>query len=184
MHASRAPESPRCTPVASGATRATALTLVTPVSTAGRLWLRVLFRLATWLPLPRWTVLRLRLIHFARWTVLDRSLVFESNFNGTPDAYVEAFSYVFPRGMRAIWGSSEGFPGPVPVEPLRDWIERNTVETTHYYAAYPEASTKEVLAALDVRRRVREFEARTRHMDDAGFAREFEELMSDLQLQL
>jgi hypothetical protein len=171
--------------VASAETRATALTLITPVpSAAGRLWLRVLFRLATWLPLPRWTVLRLRLIHYARWTVLGRSLLFESNFNGTPDAYVEAFSYVFPRGMRAIWGSSEGFPGPVPVESLRGWIDRHAVETSHYYAAYPEASTKEVLASLHVTRRLRQFSERTANMDGAAFAREYEALVSDLQLQL
>jgi hypothetical protein len=171
--------------VASGDTRATALTLITPVpSRAGRLWLRVLFRLATWLPLPQWTVLRLRLIHYARWTVLGRSLLFESNFNGTPDAYVEAFSYVFPRGMTAIWGSSRGYPGPVPVESLRQWIDEHAVETSHYYAAYPEASTKEVLAALKVKRRMRKFERRTRHMDAVEFAREYEALVSDLQLQL
>jgi hypothetical protein len=170
--------------VASGDTRATALTLITPVPRAGRLWLRVLFRLATWLPLPRWTVLRLRLIHYARWTVLGRSLLFESNFNGTPDAYVEAFSYVFPRGMRAIWGSSEGFPGPVPVESLREWIDAYSVETSYYYAAYPEASTKEVLAALDVRRHLRGFGRRTRNVDADEFAREYEALVSDLQLEL
>jgi hypothetical protein len=170
--------------VASGDTRATALTLITRVSRAGRLWLRFLLLVATWLPLPRWTVLRLRLIHYARWTVLGRSLVFESNFNGTPDAYVEAFSYVFPRGMRAIWGSSEGFPGPVPVEPLRQWIDSNAAKTSHYYAAYPEASTKEVLAALEVERSLREFAGRTRGMDAAGFACEYKQLVADLQLKL
>ena len=169
---------------ASGDTRATALTLVTRVSPAGRAWLRVLFWLATLLPLPRWTVLRLRLIHYARWTLVGRSLVFESNFNGTPDAYVEAFSYVFPRGMRAIWGSSEGFPGPVPVESLRSWIDEHALETSYYYCAYPEASTKEVLAALRVRRRLDEFAAHTRDMEPGRFAGEYERLVSDLQHQL
>src|SRR4051812_27441806 len=106
--------------------RASALNLITPISSRGRLWLRFLFFAATILPLPRLTVLRLRLIHYARWTVLGRSrphLLFESNFNGIPDAYVEAFSYVFPLGLKLIWGSSERFPGPIPVESLREWID-------------------------------------------------------------
>jgi hypothetical protein len=139
------------------------------------------------LPLPRWTVLRLQLIHYARWTVLGRPrphLLFESNFNGTPDAYVEAFSYVFPRGMRAIWGSSDGFPGPVPVQSLQDWIDKGAVETSHYYCAYPEASTKEILAGLRVRRRLQQFNVQTRDMDASGFADEYRTLLSDLQLDI
>jgi hypothetical protein len=172
---------------ASDEARAAALNLITPISSRGRLWLRFLFLAATILPLPRWTVLRLRLIHYARWTVLGRSrphLLFESNFNGTPDAYVEAFSYVFPLGMRLIWGSSEGFPGPVPVESLREWINEGAIETSYYYCAYPEASTKEILAGLEVRRRLREFNERTRNMDASRFAEEYQTLVSDLQLEI
>jgi hypothetical protein len=171
----------------SGEARAAALNLITPISSRGRLWLRFLLWAATVLPLPRWTVLRLRLIHYARWTVLGRSkphLLFESNFNGTPDAYVEAFSYVFPLGLRLIWGSSKGFPGPVPVETLREWIAEGAVETSHYYCAYPGASTKEILAGVRVRRRLREFNSRTRDMDASRFAEEYQALVSDLQLQL
>ncbi len=170
--------------MASGETRASALNLLTGISSRGRLWLRFLFFAATILPLPRMTVLRLRLIHYARWTVLGRSLLFESNFNGTADAYVEAFSYVFPRGLHYIWGSSEGFPGPVPVESLRKWIGEGAVPTSHYYCAYPQASTKEILAGLEVRRRLREFNDRTRDMDAAGFAAEYQTLVSDLQSQI
>jgi hypothetical protein len=164
--------------------RASALNLITPISARGRLWLRFLFRAATLLPLPRWTVLRLRLIHYARWTLLGRHLLFESNFNGTPDAYVEAFSYVFPKGLHYIWGSSEGFPGPVPVQALQDWIDEGAVKTTHYYCAYPEASTKEILAGLRVRSRLQEFNTRTRDMDASRFAEEYQTLVSDLQLDI
>jgi hypothetical protein len=126
----------------------------------------------------------LRLIHYARWTVLGRSLLFESNFNGTPDAYVEAFSYVFPTGMAYIWGSSKGFPGPVPVETLRKWIDEGAVKTSHYYCAYPEASTKEILAGIEVRRRLRDFNERTKVADASRFADEYRALVSDLQLQI
>lgn len=169
---------------ASGDSRASALNLITAISPRGRLWLKFLFFAATILPLPRLTVLRLRLIHYARWTVLGRSLLFESNFNGPPDAYIEAFSYVFPKGMHYIWGSSRGFPGPVPVETLREWIDAGAIETSHYYCAYPQASAKEILAGLEVRRRLREFNERTGDMDATRFAEEYQMLVSDLQLQL
>jgi hypothetical protein len=167
--------------------RATALTLVTPLRPGGRVRLRFIFWLANHLPLARWTLLRLRLIHYARWTIVSRPrphLFFESNFNGTPDAYVEAFSYVFPRGMRAIWRSSRGFPGAVPVESLRAWIRLWAREESHYYCAYPEASTKQILAALEVRRRLREFAPRVVGMGPDEFTAEYERLVSDLQLEI
>ena len=46
-------------------------------------------------------------------------LFFESNFNGTWDQYIDAFSEVVPFRMKAIWGTSYGFPGPIPVEPFK-----------------------------------------------------------------
>jgi hypothetical protein len=109
----------------------------------------------------------LQFIHFAQWTVinyvpshvagikikLDQTLLyFESNFNGTGDLltaedeergwieYIEAFSYKLSRGMKVFWGSSEGFPGPVPVQPFMDYIKSHELgidgQADHYYAAY------------------------------------------------
>jgi hypothetical protein len=164
--------------------RAIPLTLITPIRPGSQAWLRLIFWLATYLPLPRWTLLRLRLIHFASWTVLRGTrpqLLFESNFNGTVDGYLEAFSYVFPRGMRAIWGSSDGFPGPLPVETLKGWIDDGAHAVAHYYSAYPDASTKEVLASLEVRRRLLEFGARASDLEPARFAEEYGKLIADLQ---
>jgi hypothetical protein len=40
----------------------------------------------------------------------------------------------------------------------------------HYYCAYPEASTKMVLAALQLRERHASLERRLSHLDDAAFA--------------
>jgi len=168
--------------------RTTALTLFTVIGRPrATVWLRLIFWLATKLPLPRWTLLRLKLIHYARWSILSREglrrpyLFFESNFNGSPDAYVEAFSYAFPLGMRAIWGSSQCFPGPTPVETLRKWIRRGQHHEQHYYCAYPDASTREVLAGLEVRRRVGELVSRTQGADPAEFAKEYGALVSGLQ---
>ena len=66
----------------------------------------------------------LSFIHYARWAVIRRFpdagggerlhssyLLFESNFNGTWDQYIDAFSAIVPARMKAIWGTSFGFPG-------------------------------------------------------------------------
>ncbi len=180
--------------------RATALTLFTEVPSWWTIWLRVLFRLASWLPLPRWTLLRLNAIHFARWAVLSslpasaprrererlpRSrLFFESNFNGTWDGYIEAFSYVFPRGMRAVWGSSYGFPGPVPAAPLKDWVRGAEHPADHYYVACPDASTREVLSALELAGRLDSFSSETGDATPDEFHAAYERLLVDLRRHL
>lgn len=177
--------------------RASGLTIFTALRPLWTIWLRLLFRLATWLPLPRWTLLRLNAIHFARWAIVSaipssgprrerirlprRHLFFESNFNGTWDGYIEAFSYVFPRGMRAIWGSSYGFPGAVPAAPLKEWVRGADLPASHYYVACPEASTREVLSALEVAARLRSFADDAAAATPEGFHAAYEALLVDLR---
>ena len=57
--------------------------------------------------------------------------------------------------MRAVWGGSYGFPGPLPVSPFKDYIRRNEFVADHFWSAYPEASTTMVLSALEVQERLR-----------------------------
>jgi hypothetical protein len=165
--------------------RATALTILTPIRRRRSPWLRFLFFVGNRLPLARWTLLRLRLIHYARFALVTRIppngsrehrerlhskyLLFESNFNGLWHSYIEAFSYVFPKGMRAIWGSSHGFPGPVPVGPFKQWVRRNEFVASHYYSAYPEATTKEVLSALELSTMAQVLAQQAEHSSPADF---------------
>ena len=102
--------------------RATAITVLTPVRPGwAKLWLRPLFRLGEIFPKLLSTLQRLSFIHFARWTIVDRLppdappadedaprytyLYFESNFNGSWDHYIDAFSNVVPRDLTAVWFS-------------------------------------------------------------------------------
>ena len=102
----------------------------------------------------------LSFIHYARWAVIERFpdgnggerlnhsyLFFESNFNGTWDQYIDAFSEVVALRMKAIWGTSFGFPGPLPVEPFKEYIRRNEFVANHYWSAYPGATTTEIVSA-------------------------------------
>ena len=84
-------------------------------------------------------------------------LFFESNFNGTWDQYIDAFSEVVPTRMKAIWGSSYGFPGPIPVEPFKAYIRKNEYVANHYWSAYPGATTTEIISAQRVAAALDEF---------------------------
>ena len=83
--------------------QATALTILTPIRRGWPLWLRAWFALAHVLPLQRWTLLKLRRIHFARFAIVSeldgrrlnsRHLLFESNFNGNWHSYLLSLIHI------------------------------------------------------------------------------------------
>jgi hypothetical protein len=177
--------------------RATAITVLTPMRWWGSLLLRMVFRLTTVTGLGLGTLRRLSFIHYARWTVIDRLpargsqaprerlnhsyLFFESNFNGTWDQYIDAFAEVVPNRMRAIWGSSFGFPGPLPTGPFKEYIRRNEFVANHYYSAYPEATTTMVVSSVELEGRLREFVDRSARMDATEFKRAYDRLLTSVQ---
>jgi hypothetical protein len=158
--------------------RWTAITVITPVPW----WWDAILR-ANFLRLRRRRARRSRImrdlkqlsfISFAHWSPVrlrsGRYLVFQSNFNGAAKQYVEAFSRVVTWGMRGLWWGAIGVPGPLPVAPFEAYIMDQRLPVDHYYCAYPEASTKMVLAALKLRERHASLERRLSDLDDAAFA--------------
>ena len=105
--------------------KATAITVLTPIKREGPLVLWAVFWAGRHIK-ETLTKLRAALLHPLRPLGGDRPLpdegdgeklgheylLFESNFNGTWDQYIDAFSEVVPFRMKAIWGTSYGFPGP------------------------------------------------------------------------
>jgi len=107
----------------------------------------------------------LSFIEFARWVVLPRRgfpflgngqkreelqydyLLFFSNFNGTWNQYIDAFSAVLSRGLNLIWRWSEKFPGSVPVTPFKNYIAQVQFDTDYYYTAYPRATANDLKSA-------------------------------------
>jgi hypothetical protein len=115
---------------------------------------------------------QLSFIHYAHWGIVRSTsdnhqphdadsecdyLLVASNFNGTWDEYIEVFSEVVPWRIWAIWTSCSDFPGPRPPERLKEYVRKNEVAASHYYTAYPEASTTLVLSALELRDRFDRF---------------------------
>jgi hypothetical protein len=110
-------------------------------------------------------LINLSFIQFARWVILPHNrfpflgqgqkreqlkydyLLFFSNFNGTWNQYIDAFSAVLSRGLNLVWRWSEKFPGSVPVTPFKQYIARVQFDTDYYYTAYPQATANDVKSA-------------------------------------
>jgi hypothetical protein len=180
--------------------QAIALTAFNTVKWWGRLWLPLLFWYATHFPKSTGTLGKLSFIHFARWTLVKRlpaggpgagreklhyrHLYFESNFNGGWEEYIDAFSHILTSGMTSFWGSAYGFPKPLPTAPFKSYIKANQVEASHFYSAYPEATTTMVLGSLALEKQVAAFKARTAGATPEEFAAAWENLLTEAQAYL
>jgi hypothetical protein len=177
--------------------QATAITVLTPVRRwgPGALWL------VFWAGRNITTTLKkleaLSFIHYARWAVIKRFpdgaggerlnhayLLFESNFNGTWDQYIDAFSEIVPFRMKAIWGSSFGFPGPLPVESFKAYIRRNEFVANHYFSAYPGATTTEIVSAARVEAALTQLVRSSAPLDPDAFGAAYRSFLSEVQHDL
>jgi hypothetical protein len=151
---------------------------------------------------PRWTVLgkisqiqtnltNLSFIHFARWVIIKRNefprlaadqpreklnydyLLFESNFNGDWEKYIDAFSDVIPGGMDNIWRWSVRYPSSRPITPFLNYIRNCQYDTDHYDSAYPGASTNDVLGALALQSALADFAESTASCSADEFAKRY-----------
>jgi hypothetical protein len=86
--------------------------------------------------------------------------------------------------MKGIWGTSYGFPGPIPVEPFKAYIRRNEYVANHYWSAYPGATTTEIISAERVAKAVDELKARAVVMDPEAFRAAYHEMLTAIQRDL
>ena len=171
--------------------------MLSPVKPGWSLWLRLLFFILGSLPALARPLAQLSFIHYAHWALLRRIpfngspqvrerlnytyLLFESNFNGTWDQYIEAFSEALGDRMSAIWGSSFGFPGPIPVEPFKAYIRHNEFTASYYWSAYPQATTTMVVQALELRPKLLALAEASRTSSPQQFATAYAAMLTDVQ---
>jgi hypothetical protein len=176
---------------------AVALTVFSTVRWWGRITLPLFFLYIRVRTSSLGTLRQLSFIHAARWSIVYRlpyngppqprrrllfpHLYFESNFNGGWEEYIDAFSYVLGLGMRFFWGSSYGFPGPLPPGPFKDYIKDNELVASHYYSAYPEATATIVLQALELAPRLAELREAAGSMTPEQFAAAWESFLTETQ---
>ncbi|MBU8547121.1 MULTISPECIES: hypothetical protein [Roseomonadaceae] len=146
--------------------KAYGMNVVTPMR-PWKTWInRLLFMVARTQPQQLGGLLGLSIIHFARWVMIRRDqwpdlgqgrpvidndyMLFVSNFNGTWDQYIDAFSDGIPNGLDLFWYSSTKYPGSIPITPFKNYIRANQIDTGYYYNATPGAAQRDIKAALRV----------------------------------
>ncbi len=142
-----------------------ALNVITPMKTWKTWILRIAFFVLDHVKPLQNDLINLSFIEFARWVIIPRTefpcmgqgqrqeelqydyLLFFSNFNGTWNQYIDAFSAVLSQGLNLIWRWSEKFPGSVPVTLFKEYIARVQFDTDYYYTAYPNATANDLKSA-------------------------------------
>lgn len=147
-------------------------------------------------------LVNLSFIEFARWVVLPRKrfpylgngqvkedlrydyLLFFSNFNGTWNQYIDAFSAVLSRGLNLVWRWSEKFPGSVPVTPFKEYIARVQFDTDYYYTAYPHATANDLKSAHIVQASFDKLSQRAQEYSPTQFAEAYLQFLIQVQAHL
>jgi hypothetical protein len=150
---------------AEAAGRDATVTLTTPIRPLLR-WVNVvLFAVSE--RLPSVTGLgAVETVHFTRWSIVTRPpydgasqacrrlrrpyLLWESDYNGLLEPYVESFVRKIGRQIQVTWGTTHAFPGTRSVQELLDYITAFQLPRAHYYTAYPGATVRMVLSGLEV----------------------------------
>ncbi|MDU8910752.1 hypothetical protein [Aestuariicoccus sp. MJ-SS9] len=169
--------------------KAYAMNVVTP-SHPRITWVnRLLFMASRGLPKNLMGLLGLSLIHFARWVIIKPDqwpnlgqgkekvqndyMLFCSNFNGTWDQYIDAFSDGIPNGLNLFWYSATKYPGSIPITPFKNYITYNQIGTDYYYNATPGSAQRDVKSALQVYDEVLALTKAHGGSDPEGFAKAF-----------
>lgn len=182
--------------------KAYAMNAVTPMKAWKAPILRVLFFLLGAIKSKQQDLIDLSFIHFARWVIVKRNqfprlapeqpeeqldydyLLFFSNFNGTWNQYIDAFSAVLATGLDLIWRWSEKFPGSVPVTAFKRYISLVQFDTDYYYTAYPYATTNDVKAAIRVDDALREFANSSQGLAPEQFNQAYLKLLVKVQADI
>lgn len=147
-------------------------------------------------------LLTLSLIHYARWVILKPSTFprldpsqpkedliysyefFFSNFNGSWAQYVDSFSSAIPGGLDLFWYRNVKYPNSVPFTTFHDYITYNQIWTSHYYNAYPMASSNDVKSAKDLKSKLLDFMQDSKSDTPEVFQQKYNRLLLGLQHHL
>ena len=101
-------------------------------------------------------------IHFLRVLTInnDSQLLFCSNFDGSVETYLADFLIHMPDYLDRLWGHCEDYPesGARDFEAFMEFIIMGYVPCQFFFAAYPDATVKQVWRALDWENKTRDFQ--------------------------
>lgn len=106
-------------------------------------------------------------IHFLRVFLIDDDtrLVFITNFSGSPSDYLADFLVHMPDHLDLLWGNCVGYPekGARDFRAFMEFIVSGYVPVQFFFAAYPEASVRQVWRALDWTAKTMDFQRALAH---------------------
>jgi hypothetical protein len=179
-----------------------AMNAITPMKPWKTWILRVFFFALGHIKPMQSDLVNLSFIEFAPWVVVPRDrfpfmekgqvredlqydyLLFFSNFNGTWNQYIDAFSAVLSKGLNLVWRWSEKFPGAVPVTLFKDYIARVQFDTDYYYTAYPQATANDVKSAHIVQASLDSLAVRAAQCSPQQFADAYLQFVLQVQAHL
>ena len=180
--------------------KAYAMNVVTPMRPRNTWINRLLFMFTRAQPDKLAGLIGLSFIHFARWVIIRREdwpdfgqpkdplsndyMLFCSNFNGTWDQYIDAFSDALPSGLDLLWYSSIKYPHSIPITAFKNYIRGNQVDTDYYYNATPGAAQRDVKSGLRVRRALLKLADEHGRMDATAFAEAWRKALVSVQNEL
>ena len=102
-------------------------------------------------------------IHFLRIATInnDTQLLFTSNFDGNVETYLADFLVHMPDHLDALWGHCEDYPeqgAAGDFAGFMKFIVSGYVPCQFFFAAYPDATVKQVWRALDWETKTRDFQ--------------------------
>jgi len=180
--------------------KAYGMNVVTPMRPCLTWINRLLFMVSRAVPTTLEGLLGLSIIHFARWVIIKRDrwpnlgqgkqtlqndyMLFCSNFNGTWDQYIDAFSDGIPSGLDLLWISSTKYPHSIPISPFKDYIRVNQIDTDYYYNSVPGAAQRDVKAALRIRRALLALVEKQASFTPAEFQKQYVAMLVGVQNDL
>jgi len=180
--------------------KAYGMNVITPMKPRWTWLNRLLFMVARALPATLSGLLGLSLIHFARWVIVKRDqwpqgdrgkprlandyMLFVSNFNGTWDQYIDAFSDGIPSGLDLFWYCAIGYPHSIPITPFKNYIRHNQIDTDYYYNATPGSAQRDIKAALRVRAALMALAAQHKSLPPEAFAAAYSRTLVGVQNDL
>ncbi len=177
--------------------KAYGMNVITPVPPAWTWVQRFIFMTARAFPATLSGLLDLSLIHFARWVLIKREqwpegergkptlkydyMLFCSNFNGTWDQYIDAFSDGIPQGLDLFWYANFKYPLSIPITPFKNYITHNQFHNGYYYNATPGSAQRDIKAALRVFAELKRLESLHSTITASAFAVAYNKSLASVQ---
>ena len=111
-------------------------------------------------------------------------MLFYSNFNGTWDQYIDAFSDGIPSGLDLLWYKVFKYPHSIPITAFKSYISHNQIYTDYYYNATPGSAQRDIKAALRVYNAIQDLDKGHGTMDAGAFAKKYRQALTRVQNSL